>query len=481
MSTQLSQCLAQCRQGLRRRDFLAVAGASAWTFRQGGFAFAGPSLNDQTRIPGKAHVRAVFVRPEREQYHMSWPGASYDPQSRQLEYIKTLSDAAQKLGVQLDVNPVPLHDPDSVSQMLEELKQRPGDGVIMTVMHLQSWPQAEYLIKERGHLPLVVFSPLGTSLTERLQASRQVPQTFLAATPDHSFLAAGLRMLRTVFDFAHARLCVVTDAAQGERRLDKIGVTLRYVPLARWVEEFQRADLNDEMREMAKYYAIESQGITEPEATDLLNAARSYAVARRLMTAEKCQGISLDCGPLVGEHQVPCGPCLAWSRLLDEGRVGGCEGDTDAAISLMLAVRLLDRPGFMQDPAPNTVNNTLIGAHCTCATKLDGYDRPHVGFTLRNHAESTSGVSLRVMWQPSEEMTIMKFLEPASLLLGTGRVVRNIDTSSSGGCRTAVEVRVDDVADVRDIKGHHQIFVPGKFDHLLRAYGELAGWKVLHI
>lgn len=461
-----------------RREFLAAAGATALTLKLGTVSLARTLVPESAVGLGRAKIQVAFVRPSREEFFMSWPGASLDPDKAQAEYTKTLTAAAEKLGLELQIHPVPIHAPESIDQVLEQLVKRAPDGLLVTVMHLQSWPQTRMLLKNCG-VPAIVFSPLGTALSE--QAALRVPKTFVATTPDHRWLASGLRMLRTVHDLQQARICLITDAAQGERRLSPIGTTLRYIPAARWLAEVRNAQLTDEVRELAKYYAIESRALVEPTQDDLLSAAKNYVAARRIMAAEGCQGISLDCAPLVASRQMSCGPCLAWSRLLDEGQVGGCEGDADAAISLLLAARLCERPGFMQDAVPDTVSNTLIGSHCTCATRLHGFDQPPVPFMLRSHAESNTGVALRVLWQPGQEVTVLKFQGPEALVLGVGRVVSNVEAPSAGGCRTAVEIKLEDVADARDVRGHHQVFVAGRFENLLRPYCELAGVRVLHI
>jgi hypothetical protein len=40
---------------------------------------------------------------------------------------------------------------------------------------------------------------------------------------------------------------------------------------------------------------------------------------------------------------------------------------------------------------------------------------------------------------------------------------------------------MDDVSDVRDIRGHHNVLVYGKYMHVLRAWGQLAGVETEHI
>ena len=122
-----------------------------------------------------------------------------------------------------------------------------------------------------------------------------------------------------------------------------------------------------------------------------------------------------------------------------------------------------------------------MGAHCTCPTKLGGFNTKPEPFILRNHHESETGVSPQVLWRVGQEVTVMEFNGPAKIIVGTGRVMRNFETPLEGGCRTSVELAMDNVADAMDIKGFHQLFIYGKLEHEIRAYGKLAGIEVLSI
>jgi hypothetical protein len=466
-----------CPRTLRRREFLGAAGVSALALKMGILDFASSLFAGEAPAATKPRVQVVFLRPEGDRYWMSWPGASYDVQARQDEYTKTLVEAAKKLGVELEVRPLPLDDAEAIEAFTQQTRSAPPDGLFVSVMHLKSWPKLEYIVKNRGIAPTVVFSPLGTAFAKQIKMVRGVPRTFVAATQDPEWPGFGLQMLKTMFELKRARLCIVAGKATEQRPVESIGTTLCYVPLERWTEEAAKVDTTEEMQAIAAYYTKEAKKIIEPRKEDILSAARNYIVARRIMAAEKCQGISVDCYPLLNERRIACGPCLAWSKLLDEGIVGGCEGDGNAAISMLLTASLLGRPGFMHDPAPNTVRNTLIGSHCTCPTRLDGFEKPHAPFILRNQAESASGVALQVLWRPGQEITIMKFLAPNTMVLGTGRVVDNVKGAAATACRTSVEVKIDGLADVRNIEDNHQLFLSGKWDEQLKAYAELAGLK----
>jgi len=474
-----------CPLTLSRRSFMATAGALAAVTGTGLFDFASSLFAAEPKSTKKPRVRAVFVRPNIDKYWMGWPGAAYDIKARQRQHTKILTDAAKKFGVNLQVTKEPLHTDNLVNAFLESVKKTPPDGLMVISMCLHhtgfnSWSKTNNIAKNRGDIPTIVFSPMGTSFTGHLQATRNIPGVFVAATQDLDWLSFGLRMLNTIHQMKNTRICIVAGNKTVDRPLDVIGTTLHYIPNKRFLDEFKKVQQTDEVRAMADYYTRNAKKIIEPKKQDILNAAKNYIVCRRLMAAESCQGFSMDClGPISRRQIQP--PCMAFSRLRDEGGLGTCEADWNAAISTRLTNLLFDRPGFMQDPAPNTVNNTLMGAHCTCATKLAGFDKPPEPFILRTHSESNIGVAMQVLWRKGRKVTIMKFQGPETIILGTGRVLRNIETPPAGGCRTSVEIEVDDVADCRDVKGFHQLFIYDDLELPFKAYCQLAGIKVVHI
>ena len=475
-----------CPFTMNRRSFLTTAGAMAVATKIGLLDFASSLYAAQTKPSRKPRIQVVFARPKVEKYWMGWPGAAYDIKARQRQYTKILTSAAKKFGVQLDVRSEPLDSDNAVSAYLEQLKKAPPDGLVVTCMCLHyagsgSWPHVNNIARNRGKIPTIVFSPMGTSFTGHLQGTRNIDGVFTAATQDLNWLTFGMRMLKTIWEMKNTRICIIAGNKTEDRKLDVIGTTLHYIPRKRFPEEFNKAKTTGEMRDIADYYTKQAKKIVEPNRQDILNSAKCYVVARRIMAAENCQGISMDCLGLIGSRLVPCPPCIAWLRLNDEGSVGCCEADWNAAISLRLTSLLCNRPGFMQDPAPNTTRNTLMGAHCSCPTKLDGFDKSPEPLILRNHSESTLGVSPQVLWRIGQKVTIMEFNGPDKIILGTGRVLRNIETPPAGGCRTSVEIELDDVPDCRDTKGFHQLFLYGDLELPLKAYCQLAGIKVEHI
>ena len=485
MQTNKNCTKSGCPFTMNRRSFLTTAGTMAVATKIGLLDFASSLYAAQTNSATKPRIQAVFARPKVERYWMGWPGAAYDIAARQRQYTEILTAAAKKFGVQLDVRSEPLDSDNTVSAYLEQLKKAPPDGLVVTCMCLHyggsgSWPHVNSIAKNRGNIPTIVFSPMGTSFTGHLQGTRNIDGVFAAATQDLDWLEFGIRMLNTIWEMKNTRICIARGNKTEDNKLNVIGTTLHYIPSKRFLDEFKKVQDSDEVRAMADYYTKNAKKIVEPTKKDILTAAKNYFVCRRLMAADNCQGFSMDClGPVSRRLIQP--PCMAFSRLRDEGGLGTCEADWNAAISTRLTNLLFDRPGFMQDPAPNTVNNTLMGAHCTCGTRLDGFDKSPESFILRSHSESNVGVAMQVLWRIGQKVTIMKFQGPESIILGTGRVLRNIDTPPAGGCRTSVELELDDVSDCRDTKGFHQLFIYGDLELPFKAYCQLAGIKVVHI
>ncbi|MCX5771037.1 MAG: hypothetical protein NTZ09_12305 [Candidatus Hydrogenedentes bacterium] len=468
-----------CGPAMNRRNFLAATGGAALATGLGPLDFASSLFAATAPAPaGKAVVHVVFVRPLKTPL-ISWPGGQTDVGAMQALFAKMITDAAEKTGIQLDLKSAPLENKDQINAYLEAIKGAPPDGLLVCAMELTQWPEVLHLVENRGAVPTVVYSHL-TAFTGNMQKTRQVPNTFVGATPDVDWLAFALRMLNTVWRMKNTRLAVITRAHTREDEskdvvADAFGTTLHMIPAARFDEELAKVDAGEEVKAMADRYAADAQEIVEPTKADIIDAARNYIVCRRILEAENCQGLSYDC---LGR---PNPVCIAFSRLLDEGIVAGCEADVDAALSMLLTQSLFDRSGFIQDPSPNTVSNTLIGAHCTSPTKLEGLASAYrAPYKIRSYHTRT-GACMEVLWPVDREVTVMKFIKPDTIVLGSGRVVSNIMQPPSGCCRTAVEITVDGVEDMDQAKGFHQLFILGNLERGFRAYCQLAGIKAVHI
>src|SRR4030042_4614235 len=201
-----------CSCTMSRRGFLAAAGAMAAATQAHLFEFTSSLFAAEPKTTGKSRVRVVFIRPNIDKYWMGWPGAAYDINARQKQYTQILTDTVKKLNINLQISHEPLHTDELVSQFLKEVKDNPPDGIIVVSMCLHhsgfnSWAMTNNIAKNRGNIPTIVFSPMGTSFTGDLQGTRNIPGVFLAATHDLDWLAFGLKMFNTINEMKNTRLC----------------------------------------------------------------------------------------------------------------------------------------------------------------------------------------------------------------------------------------------------------------------------------
>jgi len=427
-----------------------------------------------TSAAGMPLVRSVFLRP-RDKYWLGWPGTSWDVEGSRKKFTEQIEAFGRELGVRVAPAPAPLYDDEGVNAFLHQIGEEKPAAVIVTPLHMSRWAQTARIAK--SGVPTIVFSPLGMAFTGHLQMVRKLPGVYLASSGDFELkpVRFGLKMVRAAYDLARTRIAVLAGSEERESVTKGLGLTLRYLPRQRFADAFHAKEDTDEMKAVAAAIAAGARRVVEPGERDLLNAVKNYFVALDIMKAEGCQGITMDCLGLVQDRKIPCPPCLAWAQLLDRGVTATCEADINAVMSNNLCCRLLDKPGFMQDPVPDTVHNTLIGAHCVCATRLFGYGEPAVPYSLRSHSESNIGVSYQVHWPIGQEVTVMQFAGAETMILGRGEVVANHETPPAGGCRTSVELDIEWPEDTTDTRGFHQLFICG--DHLrdFKAYGRMYG------
>jgi L-fucose isomerase-like protein len=171
-------------------------------------------------------------------------------------------------------------------------------------------------------------------------------------------------------------------------------------------------------------------------------------VAAKILESEKADAISMDCLGALGDKQVSL-PCISWSRMNDDGIPSACEADIGAIAAHVITQYLFDRPGFQQDPVADTSDDTIIGAHCSCPTRLNGFNNPPEPFELVHHHGNRDAVP-RTIWKTGQRITCLDFLpqneikkERSQLLISTGTVVENINVPPSGGCVVSVKVKMD--------------------------------------
>ncbi len=439
---------------------------------------AGDFIDPKTLRPQpEVRIAAAFLEQPRP-YWLGWPGTTYNLDGHQKQYQTLLAQSAQTLGIQTNLEPKPVSDEAALTAWIKKIQSEKPHGLLVMLQHMQCWKWIEQIAKEG--IPTVVFAPIGTAFTGHVGRAARLPGVHIISSLEWPAVEDGLRMIRAKRRFEETRVLWIRKDERNETVMDRLGIKVRAIPRDTFNQEFDKQPVTDEVNDVAADLRKRAHKIVEPDETDIVNAARAYVTAKRILVAEKANALSMDCLGMVGAKLVPTPPCGAWTLLQDQGITAGCEADLFGAVSLMMTSYLVDRPGYMNDPVPETAKNLLIAAHCTAGTRLNGFEKPPAPYILRDHSESSLGVAMQVLWPEGQPVTLVRFNNnPGEMIIDTGKVVSNVDTPPAGGCRTSVEIAMDNVEDCRDVKGFHQVVFLGNHRRILQGFCELYGIKYL--
>ncbi|HUX96976.1 MAG TPA: hypothetical protein VMV47_14670 [Bacteroidales bacterium] len=483
-----SKCPASCHCSNGRRDFLkktALFSAGAMLINPLNIYSDSDYVFPRIRQSGAAStykptIKAAFVR-RKGDYGMRWPGAVYDGEAARKKYTEGLKEEATRLGINLDIRELPIYSDAEADIWTMESKNAKADGLFVILLDRQehAWPTAQKAA-ETG-LPVIVFSPLGSSFTTNTINLADKPGCVIFSTDNFNQPLYGLKMLKTGALIKKTKCVVIAGRERKEMTLSPdTGITLQYVPADTFINTYNKMTVSNDVIKMADQYINQAELIKHATRQDVINGIKSYLVAGKILQDEKADAISMDCLGALGDIDVSL-PCISWSRMNDDGIPAACEADTGSIASHIFVQYLFDRPGFQQDPVADTSDDTLIGAHCSCPTRLNGFNNPPEPFELIHHHGNRDAVP-RTIWKVGQRISCMDFLPDdgkSKMLISTGTVVENLSVPPSGGCVVSVKVKMDSGQEVLSFPGFHQLFFYGDYKRELKAFCQLYNYDAV--
>ena len=208
-----------------------------------------------------------------------------------------------------------------------------------------------------------------------------------------------------------------------------------------------------------------------------------YLAERALLRKYRANAITINClGGFYGGH-IHAYPCLGFHQLLNEGLVGGCEGDVRSAATMLALTTLTNgRPGYISDPVIDTTRRQIIYAHCVASNKPFGPMGKPNPFSILTHSEDRQGASVRSFLPTGWLTTTVQFDQARKeLLLHQARTVAN--DPDDRACRT--KLCAEPVGDLEklftqwDQWGWHRVTCYGDLKKPLTALADLLGYKVV--
>jgi len=453
--------------GLSRRQFV-TASASLLSASMLG-ASAGLALEKIEQAGPAASfvptVKVAFVRRKGE-YGMAWPGQVYDGEAARAKYIRQITETAKALKIKLDLRTEPLYSLAESQAWIDEAKAGRPDGLLLVLLDRQqhAWPTAEKALDTK--IPAVIFSPVGSSFTTNTAAPSRKGGCFIASTDDFRQVRYGLKMLQAGAKLRSTRCLVIAGNQRTERVTPHLGIQLRYLPAKAFLDEYRKTPESGEIKAMAAELIRGAKRLFQATEQDVLNGIKSYVVARTLLRREEADAITMDCLGALGKTTVSL-PCIAWSKMNDDGVPAACEADLGAVATHTVVQYLFDRPGFQQDPVAETAREAIIGAHCSCPLRLNGFGTPPEPYDIVHH-HGMRDATARPVWKIGQRVTSLDVLpgsekQPTQLIISAGEVIENVAVPPAGGCVVSVMIKFDNVTDVLAYPGFHQVFFYGDY------------------
>jgi len=239
---------------------------------------------------------------------------------------------------------------------------------------------------------------------------------------------------------------------------DKLGLTIKHIDLLTLYKEHQEVS-RSAAEDVAKRIVDSIGGLKEPSYETLIEATKMYLATKKIVEKERLDALTVKCFdiiPIVNNTM-----CLTVSKLIDEGVIAGCEGDINAAVSMIILNYLTNQPVWLANPASvDYERNTITLAHCTVAASLILDPKKIV---LRSHFESGRGISIQGPVKKGK-VTLIRLGGPRldKMMILSGEVV---DTDMNYGymCRTQVEVKLNGsvVNFLDESLGNHLAMAPG--------------------
>ncbi|MHC4541346.1 MAG: hypothetical protein ACYS74_16460 [Planctomycetota bacterium] len=369
----------------------------------------------------------------------------------------------------------PLDDARSAARFIDEVKRSKPDGLLLVLFKKGHWEHVIRIVEETK-IPAVVLATLGILLVDHINQLHRTPGVYLINSLDNlDAVEEGMKMIRTARRMRDGLIANIGGSEVTETTVPHLGTRVRTVPHAKFYEEFKRTKATDEVKRLANAYLANAREVVQPTKADILDAARAYFVLKRIIETERADAVMMDCLPGLRKPHKHCPPCMGFMSLRDEGIPAGCQADLNATLTLMLVQQLFEKPGFQQNASMDTEKNHYFGAHCTSPSRLSGTAGGAEPYVLMSHAEAGWGCVPRVLWRAGQDVTMAQYRsgQIPRMHIYSGTVVGCPPIPPTGGCRTNVEMTINEVDDVCDVKGMHQIIFYGDYARPLRTFCQL--------
>jgi L-fucose isomerase-like protein len=266
------------------------------------------------------------------------------------------------------------------------------------------------------------------------------------------------------------------------------GVHLEYRPTSDLKPLLENVDEAAARKEMERWKK-DAVKIVEPDDDAILKASRMYVLLRSIIDQEELSAISIDCLNFsFSPNPIVPLPCLAYSRLRDEGIAATCEADVCMLLT-SLVLQAISRKSFFHFNVSevDTQKSVAVLRQCVAPIHLQGPDAEPLQYNLRDYHGFGRDVVPEVQFPIGVEVTMGAFSKNLKdFVLWPGRIqpgIHDMETPSFANipeglpperekamknmrrfCSNRADVKIKE-ADrfLQSIAGIHHVFVAGSY------------------
>ena len=258
----------------------------------------------------------------------------------------------------------------------------------------------------------------------------------------------------------------------------RTGVRVEHRPMQELIDRMQKVDEAAARREMERWKR-EASKIVEPSDEEIIKSSKLYVLLRNIVDEEGLSAVSIDClSYSFGNDTTLPTPCLAFTRLRDEGVSAPCEADVCMMLSSMVLQAIGRKPSYVSNvsSADSKTSSTVL-RHCVAPLKMFGPDSRQQPYVLRDYHGYGRGVTAEMEFPVGLDITMGGFSKDlTSFVLWPGKVRPGKDDKDTPSfanapagmekmrkfCSNRAEISINDVNGfLKNISGIHNILIAG--------------------
>jgi len=384
---------------------------------------------------------------------------------------------------------------DRINTLLEELKKEMGEETtILEELLVGSSKDYQSIFEEKNSIDVILLYVLGVTPIEELlrwqgpiiafsgqytpamalyavgEERHQRRNLFIAL--DYEDILNTLKVLKVKQLLAQTRIVLFGSPPTWHLRWygfpdleairRKTGLQFIPVELRQLIDTVQKIDA-DEAAYLASKWMNDARKVIEPTAEHLRQSAAAYLAMQDILKRKGAQAMAINCLEITQSQKFSgqiINPCMGMSFLRDEGIPSGCEMDIAGLLTMILLSNLSHKPAFLGNIVhADPENNVIRLSHCILPTRMSGFDKDPLPYTLRDYHGST-GVTSFTEIPTGVEVTLARAQRNLERIVALcGKVVNCEDTTF---CRNTVTIQIQNTRKfIQQVEGNHHVMVLG--------------------